>query len=371
MGQIKNLLVFGGAFDPVHIGHAALLAAAQKEINPDLTLIVPAPDKPVHKPPAMLRGALRLALLRRCFKGKPRTRLSTQDMKKGRRGFAWETIKWLHRQYPKAHLWYLIGSDNLKALPSWKHPRRLFNDTRLTFVIGARQEDKLSGLVKACPAQKYHLLKSRFPAVASSQWRQFFLSGKPGAFQKILKHIPRAARPLWHQPQMLAALIKTYLRKKLPEPRYQHTLNVARLAKKLAQCHGLAPWPAQIAALLHDAGRTQLQFGSHQEAMGHSAQAAQIAKNVFGVTDPLILEAIRRHTLGKPGMGRLAQLIYVADLASYDRPFPQAQIIRRTACKNLKESLKLACATKLLYLVRNQCYVEPQALAFWNSLVKD
>jgi predicted HD superfamily hydrolase involved in NAD metabolism len=171
-------------------------------------------------------------------------------------------------------------------------------------------------------------------------------------------------------PQALKARILGYLRERLPQPRFLHTLSVARLAVDLARRHGVSPRRAEWAALLHDASRTRLVFRSRREALGHAGRSAAVARRVFGIRDREILEAIAWHTVGSPDMGKLARILYVSDLASYDREFPEAARVRRLARQDLGAALRAAVGVKIRYLKRMDLSVHPQTRKLLASLTR-
>ncbi len=144
---------------------------------------------------------------------------------------------------------------------------------------------------------------------------------------------------------------KRLAKKNLSPKRYEHTCNVRKLAVKLAKAHGADEKKAALAALLHDIAKELprdrlLQIFTENAIIAgnaaqrpapvwHGAAAAILAQTQYGVDDGEILSAIRCHTTGRPGMTKLDKIIYLADMASYERTYPEAEQLRRHALADL------------------------------------
>ncbi len=148
---------------------------------------------------------------------------------------------------------------------------------------------------------------------------------------------------------------ETLVRDRLSEKRYGHTLRVAATAEDLARTHGLDPDRARLAALLHDTAR---EIGAPEEFLRlakewelpvgeperqspkllHGPVAAELARRELGVEDEEILEAIRVHTVGRPKMGTLALVLYVADKIEPGRDYPSVERLRKISRQDLPEA---------------------------------
>ena len=125
---------------------------------------------------------------------------------------------------------------------------------------------------------------------------------------------------------------KELVRSRLSDKRYEHTLNVKKMAVKLAKIYGEDEERAALAALLHDSAkeiskddmreilRAYPQYAEGGEErpapVWHGVCAAILARTQWGVTDEAVLSAIACHTAGKPGMTRLDKILYLADMTS-------------------------------------------------------
>ena len=152
----------------------------------------------------------------------------------------------------------------------------------------------------------------------------------------------------------LLAAADSFVRDRLSEKRYAHTLRVADVAEKLAKIHDLDAGRTLLAALLHDAARElesgeylalaeewELPLGEPERGdpkLLHGPVAAEIARRELGIRDEKALEAVRVHTVGSPGMSPLALALYVADKIEPARDYPSVERLRKLARKDLHEA---------------------------------
>jgi nicotinate-nucleotide adenylyltransferase len=118
--SMKSIGLFGGSFDPVHLGHLLVAQAAREELGLDRLFFIPAaqsPFKPENKPSA---GAERLRLLRLALAGKTWCELDAQELDRGGVSFTIDTIRDFARRFPNTRLFYLIGADHVANLPKWR-----------------------------------------------------------------------------------------------------------------------------------------------------------------------------------------------------------------------------------------------------------
>ena len=144
---------------------------------------------------------------------------------------------------------------------------------------------------------------------------------------------------------------KELVRGRLSDKRYEHTLNVRKMAVKLAKRYGVDEDKAALAALLHDSAkeiskdemraimRAHLELAEGGEErptpVWHGICAAILARTEWGVEDEAVLSAIACHTAGKPGMSRLDKIVYLADMSSKERDWPGVNKLRKLELKDL------------------------------------
>ena len=122
-----NIGVFGGTFDPPHIGHIILAAEAHHQFSLDHLIWVLTPNPP-HKPNQPLTPLpIRLEMVLALLKGSPEFQLSRVEIDRPPPHYAVDTVEILRAEHPGAALTYLIGEDSLWDLPRWNRPKLLLD----------------------------------------------------------------------------------------------------------------------------------------------------------------------------------------------------------------------------------------------------
>lgn len=166
----------------------------------------------------------------------------------------------------------------------------------------------------------------------------------------------------------LVLTIENKLQQQLTSKRYLHTLGVAYLSASLAMCHDVSHRDALIAGLLHDCAKNhpeddmlaqcqklQLSMSEHEKRIPeliHAVYGAYLARCDYGITQEDILLAVRNHTLGRPDMSRLEQIVYLADYLEPERTQPTnppLDAIRKMAFLNLDQATLLVCENTIRY----------------------
>ena len=173
-------------------------------------------------------------------------------------------------------------------------------------------------------------------------------------------------------------------KKRLSAKRYQHTLNVRRMAVKLAKRWGADPEKAAPAALLHDTAKElpreeMLQILNDNAIMAENAQnrpspvwhgicAAILAQTQWGVEDEEVLSAIRCHTTGKPGMSLLDEIVFLADMTSAERDYPEVDYLRKLEKKDIHQAMREALEMNLHWLEESGKPVDEETRAALEDL---
>ncbi len=121
----KRFGVFGGTFDPPHIGHLILATEACKELSFDRLLWVLTPIPPHKLDQSITSLEHRLGMLELAISDEPNFELSSIEVDRPGPHYTVDTMKLLANQYPSADLTLLIGGDSLRDLPTWHRPADL------------------------------------------------------------------------------------------------------------------------------------------------------------------------------------------------------------------------------------------------------
>jgi nicotinate-nucleotide adenylyltransferase len=130
--------IFGGTFDPVHLGHLIVAEQCREQARLDQALFVPA-ARPPHKQERQLTPfAQRVEMLALACAGQPA--FHVEEMEKDRPGpsFTVETVEQIHSRHPEADLFLILGADSLHDLPYWYEPARI---TRLAELLIVPRSD--------------------------------------------------------------------------------------------------------------------------------------------------------------------------------------------------------------------------------------
>jgi len=115
----ETLGIFGGTFDPPHIGHQILAAEAQYQLKLDRVLWVLTPDPPHKQNQPITPLSIRLQMVQAATAVEPAFEISRVEIDRPSPHYAVETVRLLQDQFTNARLIYIMGGDSLQDLPSW------------------------------------------------------------------------------------------------------------------------------------------------------------------------------------------------------------------------------------------------------------
>jgi len=181
MGELKRIGIFGGTFDPPHVGHLILAEECRTQLNLDKLLWV-VTDNPPHKQTASISPIEdRVKLVELTIMGNPSFELSRVDIDRPAPHFAIDTVRILKQSMPGAEMYYLMGGDSLHDLPTWKRPQDFIRECDGLGVM-RRHEDQvdLEGLEKVLPGvmRKVHIVEAPILEISSRQIRQRIEEGE-------------------------------------------------------------------------------------------------------------------------------------------------------------------------------------------------
>ena len=182
MERLTRLGIFGGTFDPPHLGHLILAAEALDQLHLERVLWVLTPEPP-HKQ-GQDRQSLddRTEMLHIAISEYPEFLLSRVDIDRPSPLYAVDTVRILAGQYPQSELVYLIGGDLLHDLPGWHKPDELVQAASYLGVM-RRPNDAvdLPGLEESIPGigQKILNIDAPLMEISSSEIRERILAGRP------------------------------------------------------------------------------------------------------------------------------------------------------------------------------------------------
>jgi nicotinate-nucleotide adenylyltransferase len=172
--QLKRIGIFGGSFDPPHLGHLVIAELARRTLKLDVVYLVPA-YQPPHKAGRHASTARdRLAMTKLSVRGNPSLRVSDIEIKRRGVSYTVDTVRAFHRRFPAAEIFLIIGSDSLRQFHSWKDPEAILALTSLAVYQRPQRGSQPSGTSSI----KMHWIKGPLMNLASSDIRRRLLQGK-------------------------------------------------------------------------------------------------------------------------------------------------------------------------------------------------
>lgn len=178
---------------------------------------------------------------------------------------------------------------------------------------------------------------------------------------------------------------RAFLKARLSKKRYTHSLNVAHEAQRLAELYGEDPEKAYFAGLMHDVCK-ELPAEEQEELVRASSFAVSkeelVTKPVWhgiagayflqvrmGVTDPDVLNAVRYHTVGRAGMTRLEEIVYLADLISEDRTYDGVERMRQLCLTSINAAMLEGIRFSIETTLKKGGYLPPVTVEAYNQYI--
>jgi nicotinate-nucleotide adenylyltransferase len=324
--------VFGGSFDPVHTGHLLMAREAAEAAGLDKVLFMPTRVQPFKQGGAVASAQDRLAMLRAATADDPL--FGVTEVETGREGVSYtiDSLLLLAGQLGEdAKLWFIVGTDMFLMVEQWHRHEELLRG--FAFVALCRPGFDDGALADA--AQRYRKTygtecilaqNTRFD-VSSTDIRARVGEGKSISYlvpDPVRCHI-REHRLYVRQGNVDIEAIEADLRAHMKPSRLEHTMRTRSLALALAAQWGVDARKAELAALLHDIAKDSTQPGNN---LGHGPEAARMAREAYGIEDEEVLNAIRYHTTGRAGMGKLELVVFLADTLEEGRCYKGVERLR-------------------------------------------
>jgi nicotinate-nucleotide adenylyltransferase len=366
-----KLGIFGGSFNPVHLGHLFIADKALVKLNLDRIVLVPAfisPFKPEVKN-MEISANNRIEMLCAAVAGD--NRLAIDDCEIRRQGVSYtvDTLEDIITRYiPDGKPYLIIGDDLAKDFLKWKDSKKIL---------------ELADIVIACrlknAADKYPfphtLIDNEIIDISSqtirkkisenSDWRSLV----PSAVRVIIedRHLydlpaKNVKKPDEDSRQSNIIRIESVVRETLNLTRFLHSRNTALLAADLCGRFGLDPDAGYLAGIAHDFckqleikqmiklaksdGKRISALEKGKPGLLHGRAAAVLLRERFSIHNKDILEAVAVHTSGSEDMGPLAKVIYIADKVEVSRNIDAS--LRKMCYENDLDDILLAVLKKTI-----------------------
>ena len=355
-----RIAIYGGSFNPPHIGHAEAARAAYKALKPDKFLIIPT-NTPPHKELEANSPSpeQRLEFCRLAFGDIPGAEVSDMELRREGKSYTADTVDALLEQYPGAEICIVMGTDMFLSFRSWYRWQHMLETCTLAVLsredFDRREIENFKAELETENGAKVILIPHLPLPMSSTEIRERLRRGLgsddlcQGVYECIIRNGYYDAKP---ELSWLRQMVMPYLK----ENRIAHVTGVESQAVMLAMRWGADPDTAAIAGILHDITKAQSKekqlklcekYGIILEnaerenpALLHARTGAALAKERFGISDE-IYEAIRWHTTGKPDMSTLEKIIYLADYTEPTRDFEGVEELRELSFEDLDRAMAL------------------------------
>ena len=381
---MERIGIYGGTFNPPHVGHIQAAKQAVSTLGLTKLLMIPA-YAPPHKavlPSNSPRARQRLEMLRIAAADCPQIEVSDLELKREGISYTWQTLETVKKLYPGAELVLLMGTDMFLTFDTWKNPEKILGEATLGVFYRGDKGEKAAALKQkeALEAQgaKVVLVHNDVIVISSTQMRRllaFRCAGEflpAGVLDYIREYNLYDTRTNWKNLPMdkLEQVVVSLLNPN----RVRHVLGCRDTAVALAERWGADVTDAARAGILHDItkaidGPLQLtlcdaygklldDFSKRYPRTLHALTGSMVAQRIFG-ENPAVVSAIESHTTGKANMTLLEKIIYVADYMEPNRDFPGVQMLRELAFTDLDGALKLGLEMTLEHLKAQGAEVSP------------
>lgn len=362
--------IYGGTFNPPHLGHLAAARTAVEALRLDKLLLMPAAVPPHKVLPEDTPGREhRLSMVERMADamGMPGVvEVSTLEMDREGKSYTAQTLEELHQMYPDAELWLMVGTDMFMTLHQWHEAAAIFHMANICVFGRTEKDDEIlfapqrEWLQREYDAEIVSITLPGLVDISSTQLRELLAREKgenyllPSVYGYILMN--RLYGTYANLKQLELSQLRACSLSMIYNKRVPHVLGVEEEAVRLAKFWGADPELARHGAILHDCTKyyplePQLQlcakYGIELDSLErravkllHSKTGACMAKYVFGEPDE-VYEAIFWHTTGRADMTLLDKILYMADYIEPNRDFDGVERMRRLAYLDLDQAVLL------------------------------
>ncbi|MBO4324800.1 MAG: nicotinate-nucleotide adenylyltransferase [Lachnospiraceae bacterium] len=387
--------IFGGTFDPIHLGHIAIAKAAKEQFGLDMVRIMPARIPPHKQTKAVTEDVHRLMMISLALPVGEGIELDLTEFEREGVSYTSDTLTLLHERHPGDELYYIIGEDSLRDFVTWHEPKTIAS--LATILVAVRSTDashfqqllaernqEFNGAFQALSVPfrdisstdiRTEIAKSEKPHPALAERtdtyiRRFGLYGcEPYAIRKeTLKRYRELA-------EKLAGTISAH--------RLNHSKGVAFMSANLMaewlEKEGLKGTAEEkklvrrtlIAGLLHDCAKsmgeqeTEAYLKKHRvrlseevipiKGIHHGPAGRILARERYGIRDTEMLRAIGNHCDGSVDMAEhpIETAVFIADFTEPFRdhiPTPPLPVIRSEALRDGIAGAETVCGATIFYL---------------------
>ena len=390
---MERIGIYGGTYNPPHIGHLRAAEYAIDALKLDRLLLIPTGVSPHKEMAAGASTADRLAMLELSAKGIEKAEVSDIEIRREGRSYTVDTLRTIQAEHPDSELFLLMGTDMFLSFLTWREPETIMQLAALAvFCRGEKGERvKIEAQKAALEAlgATAALVENPVTAISSTDLRRMLIFGcadpflMPGVGEYIRDHGLYGTakdRKNLSMEELEAEVVSL-----LNPNRVAHVLGCRDCAVELAKLYGENEVDAARAGLLHDItkaidGPLQLtlcaEYGMILDTFSrsfpktlHALTGFLVAERIFGENENVV-SAICHHTTGRANMTLLEKIIYIADYVERNRDFPGVEEMRKLAYTDLDAAVLMGLQSAVAHVRRQGQGLAPatvEALEFLRN----
>ena len=354
---MKNIVIFGGGFDPIHNGHMNMAKNASKALDAEVFFVPARISVWKNESGATIEDKIKMIELAiEESELKDRYHICDFEAKSDKEvNYSIDTVRYFKKLYPEDNLYLLIGTDQVNSFHKWKEAEEISKLAHIIFFHRPGFELEKENI------EAYNMMeiKGELVEISSTDIKQMKSLNLP---YSVLCYI------MDHDLYFMEK-VKSYMKEK----RYKHSISVAKTATEIAIANNIKDWWRYLrAGLLHDIakeipieGQISLMCQFYKEYINfprqlyHQFLGAYLLKKDFQIKEEDEVEAVEFHTTGKAHMSRLAKAIYAADKIEPTRGFDSSDLIREMKVNIDNGFIKVLAANKEYFISKRIDYDNP------------
>lgn len=373
---MTRIAIYGGTFDPIHMGHLEVAKAVIEEKAADRLYFMPNYISPFKQGEIHSSGEDRINMINIAIRGLPNIEASDYEIKRKSPSYTIDTLEAFERKFSH-DICFVAGADSIDSMEEWHRGPELLSKFKIIAV--KRVGFPIEKLIKkiAYYKKKYNseiFLLNKIPKHISSSAIRDNLIFKDDVSEYltaevidyILKNDLYKNNPnkcnlekikKFNEPNKINKIRRKYnnylidenlkykLEKLLTKKRYIHSLGVANMAKRLARIYGIDEEKAYFSGYIHDMAKCLSVEESNRYVryygidykyinniqIAHSKVGAKLAEDELGIKDMDIINAISYHTTARADMSLLEEILYVSDAIEINRKYNEVERLRKEA----------------------------------------
>lgn len=382
--------IFGGSFNPPHLGHRRLADEMMEAAALDKMLIIPAGIPPHKNTDELISTEHRFEMCKLAFND-DKYIISDIEYQRQGKSYTVDTVAEIRKIYPDDELFLIIGSDMLLSFHRWYRYEDILKE--VTLCVATRENEILTDELLKYANETLKLSENEIiisqiaPFVCSST----AIRSEIRQGQNVSDYVDTDVSDYIIRNDIYTDEYTSWrklLKGRLLEKRYIHSLNVADSARALAKKYGADEEKAYFAGLVHDIMKNasddeQLQImgkggiiltrtEKENKKLWHAMAGECYLRTEMGITDKDILNAVRYHTTGRAGMSILEKVVYIADYISAERDYSDADVMRELSWnEGLDEAALYALKFSFKSLSKKEKLIHTDSVEYYNELIID